>query len=61
VTEASNDDEEEFGEARLIETLQTHRRLPISSLLTTIVSTVQHFGGREQADDLTLVVTRATD
>jgi sigma-B regulation protein RsbU (phosphoserine phosphatase) len=61
VTEASNDDEEEFGEARLIEALQTHRRLPIPLLLTTVVSTVQQFGGREQADDLTLVVARATD
>ena len=60
VTEAANLEEQEFGESHLVETLRAHRNLRVESLLETIVSTVQKFGGHEQADDITLVVARGS-
>ena len=59
VTEARSDEDKEFGEARLIETLLAQRHLPIPELLEGIMTTVQRFSGREHEDDLTLVVARA--
>src|SRR5215469_1055190 len=58
VTEATSDEDEEFGEARLIDTLRTHCDLPVSSLLETIIATVQEYSGWEQEDDITLIVAR---
>jgi len=58
VTEAESPEGQEFGEFRLAETLRAQRNLPVDSLLETIVATVQKFSGREQADDITLVVAR---
>ncbi len=59
VTEAMSDDGEEFGEARLLETLRAHCHLPAPALLNAIVTAVRHFSEPEQRDDLTLVVARA--
>jgi serine phosphatase RsbU (regulator of sigma subunit) len=59
VTEAMSDQGEEFGEQRFIETLRARRDLPASALLQAIVGTVQEFSGREQEDDITLVVARS--
>ena len=58
VTEAENSDGEEFGERRLTDTLTSQIDLSASSLLQRVVATVQQFGGREQADDITLVVAK---
>jgi len=58
VTEATSDEGAEFGEARLIDPLRTHCHLPVSSLLETIIATVQEYSGREQEDDITLIVAR---
>jgi serine phosphatase RsbU (regulator of sigma subunit) len=60
VTEAATAKGEEFGECRLIETLRLQRHLPVSTLLETIVATVQKFSDGEQADDITLVLARCT-
>ena len=57
--EAESDEGEFFGESRLLETLAAHRHLPVAGLLDAIVRTVVQFSGREQEDDLTLVVARA--
>ncbi|MDA2912452.1 SpoIIE family protein phosphatase [Acidobacteriia bacterium AH_259_A11_L15] len=59
VTEAMSDEGEEFGDARFVKALRAHGHLPVDSLLHTLVSTVQEFSGREQEDDVTLVVARA--
>ncbi len=59
VTEAMSDDGEEFGEARLLETLRAHCHLPAPALLNAIVTAVRRFSEPEQRDDLTLVVARA--
>ncbi len=59
VTEASNADGEEFGEARLLATLESNFHLPVEPLLQTIVAAVQEFSpGSEQQDDITLVIAR---
>ncbi len=58
VTEAARADGEEFGEARLIQTVCAQRSLPVADLLTAIVSAVREFSGPEQADDITLVVAK---
>ena len=59
VTEAMSDDGEEFGGARLLETLRAHCHLPAPALLNAIVTAVRQFSEPEQRDDLTLVVARA--
>jgi phosphoserine phosphatase RsbU/P len=61
ITEARNAAGEEFGESRLIETLQHCSRLPVESLLQTVVREVQQFTGGEQQDDITLVVARSLE
>ena len=48
--------EEEFGEARLIEELRAHSRLPVDEIVTAIFSSVQQFGAGTQSDDLTLLI-----
>lgn len=57
--EAVNENWEEFGEARLLDTVRAHRDRSPSSLLNAIGSAVQHFSGGEQEDDMTLLVARA--
>jgi sigma-B regulation protein RsbU (phosphoserine phosphatase) len=58
-TEAMSDEGEEFGDERLVEAVKAHRQEPPPKLLSTLVETVQVFSGREQEDDLTLLVARA--
>jgi sigma-B regulation protein RsbU (phosphoserine phosphatase) len=59
VTEARDERGVEFGEGRLIDVLMANRDVPVSALLANLIRSVQEFSGREQADDLTLVVARA--
>jgi sigma-B regulation protein RsbU (phosphoserine phosphatase) len=58
-TEAMSDEGEEFGDERMVEAVVAHRELPVNELLAKLVGTVQIFSGREQEDDLTLLVGRA--
>ena len=58
VTEAANAAGEEFGEARLIELVRCQRQLSVPMLLETVVSRVQAFSERKQADDITVVIAR---
>ena len=60
VTEAFNKRGDEYGEARLLEALQKKRHLPPQALLAEIVEDVQKFGGRDQHDDITLMVARCS-
>jgi serine phosphatase RsbU (regulator of sigma subunit) len=61
VTEATNGDEEEFGETRLLETLKAYGHLPPEQLLHAIVAAAQQFSNGDQQDDITLVVARYTE
>ena len=59
ITEAMSTDGEEFGESRLIDTLQNYCHLPVEPLLQSVVAAVQQFTGGEQQDDITLVIARS--
>ena len=58
ITEAFNEGDEEFGEQRLIDALQTHRALPATQLVAAILDEVRRFSTREQRDDITMIVAR---
>jgi serine phosphatase RsbU (regulator of sigma subunit)/predicted enzyme related to lactoylglutathione lyase len=58
VTESFNAEGEEFGEGRLIDTLDVNRELPSHALLGSVVQEIRNFGSPEQQDDITLVVAR---
>ena len=61
VTEACNDQGEEFGEERLADALCRHRSLCASGLLAAIVEEVQRFSPQEQQDDITLIVAKCLE
>ena len=59
VTEAINADDEEFGEARLRETLATHTEVSAQEILEAVVEAVDDFvGGAPQSDDFTMFVVK---
>ncbi len=59
ITEAMNEQEEEFGEARLIELLKKNRHLSVYELRQKIIQEVQQFSHREEhEDDMTLVLCK---
>jgi serine phosphatase RsbU (regulator of sigma subunit) len=58
ISEASPNEEDEFGEQRLIDTARRHRHRSADEVLEAIISEVQGFSQGEQADDMTLIVAR---
>jgi phosphoserine phosphatase RsbU/P len=58
ITEATNADGEEFGERRLVETLQGYSHLPVAEIFDRVVSVVRQFDGGAKEDDITLVIAR---
>jgi phosphoserine phosphatase RsbU/P len=58
ITEASNNEGEEFGDRCLIAALRQHRELSCQALLSTIVDEVQRFSSEEQHDDITAIVAK---
>ena len=54
ITEAFNDADEEFGEARLVDSLRQYRQLPAQQMVSAVVDDVRRFSGQEQNDDITL-------
>jgi sigma-B regulation protein RsbU (phosphoserine phosphatase) len=49
----------EFGEERLLETIETHRHLPLDRITEHVIAAVQDWiGSTEQPDDITLVLAR---
>jgi serine phosphatase RsbU (regulator of sigma subunit)/catechol 2,3-dioxygenase-like lactoylglutathione lyase family enzyme len=61
VTESFDDNDEQFGEQRLIQTLERHRNLPAEGLVNSILDDVRRFSPREQHDDITLIVARCKE
>jgi serine phosphatase RsbU (regulator of sigma subunit) len=61
ITESFNDQEEEFGELRLIEALRRHRALSPTEMISAIFDEVRQFSPHEQCDDFTLIVARCRD
>ena len=60
ITESFNDSRDEYGEARLIESLLRHRAQPSQSLLQNIVADVRQFSPHEQHDDITLIIAKSS-
>lgn len=58
VTESFNPSDEEFGEARLIDTLRRHHHLNSQSLLSAIIDEVRRFSPHDQHDDITLITAK---
>ncbi len=58
VTESFNEAQEEFGEDRLIEALRRHCGLSAQDLAAAVVDEVAHFSGKEQYDDITLIIAK---
>jgi serine phosphatase RsbU (regulator of sigma subunit) len=58
VTESFNARGEEFGEERLVESLQRHCEEPSEALIASIIDDVKQFSPREQYDDRTLIVAK---
>ena len=58
ISEASLDDDHEFGDASLIEVIRAHQHESPVDLLQAIVTEVQNFSRGVQADDMTLIVAR---
>jgi hypothetical protein len=56
ITEATDSAGEEFGQARLANTLQNKRHLGAASLLQEVEQAVEQFRSDEQHDDATLVI-----
>jgi phosphoserine phosphatase RsbU/P len=56
---AANEDSEEFGEARLAQSVRTHQAKPADEMMDSIIMEVQEFSQGEQADDMTLIVARS--
>jgi serine phosphatase RsbU (regulator of sigma subunit) len=59
ITETTGQSAEEFGEARLLETLRKYRDLEAAHILRNVADTVEQFRLGKQADDVTLVIGRA--
>ena len=59
ITETTGHSGEEFGEARLLETLRKNRDLEASCILRNLQSAAKQFRLGEQEDDLTLVIARS--
>jgi serine phosphatase RsbU (regulator of sigma subunit)/catechol 2,3-dioxygenase-like lactoylglutathione lyase family enzyme len=59
ITESFNEARDEYGEARLIESLLRHRAQPSQSLLQNIVADVRQFSPHEQHDDITLIIAKS--
>jgi serine phosphatase RsbU (regulator of sigma subunit) len=58
VTESFDNQGEEFGEQRLVETVRRHREMSPQALLTATLDDIKQFSPREQHDDITLVVAK---
>ena len=61
ITESFNDAGEEFGEQRLIDALRQNSEASPQVALDSIVQEVRGFSGREQHDDITLIIARGRE
>jgi phosphoserine phosphatase RsbU/P len=55
---APSEDTEEFGDDRLVANLKIHQGKPADTILDEVIAEVQRFSHGEQADDMTLIVSR---
>jgi serine phosphatase RsbU (regulator of sigma subunit) len=59
VTDAVDESDQEFGEARLLEVLRRTSGLPLPDIVSSALDAIDHFaGGAPQFDDITMLVLR---
>lgn len=59
ITEAENAAQEQFGEGRLLETVDSHRNVCAAAMVERVCAAVQEFvAGAEPSDDLTILAVR---
>lgn len=59
ITEAFNEDNEEFGESKLIEVIMKNQDLSAEKMVKRVISAVQdHTGDSPQTDDITLLIIK---
>ena len=59
ITEAMNEDREQFGEERLAATFERYRHKPAAVMVERIIQAVEHHAGRApQSDDMTLLILK---
>ena len=58
ITEASNEQGEEFGERGLVDALRQHRESSCQGMLTAIMDEVRRFSPQEQHDDITAIIAK---
>jgi len=61
VTESFHEDEEQFGEERLLRTIMKHRDSAPRELIARVVEEVQKFNPHEQQDDITLIAAKCRE
>ena len=61
VTESFHEDEEQFGETRLLEAVRRHRDHAPRELIARVIEEVQKFNPNEQQDDITLIAARCRE
>jgi serine phosphatase RsbU (regulator of sigma subunit)/catechol 2,3-dioxygenase-like lactoylglutathione lyase family enzyme len=61
VTEARDHSGDEFGEARLVASVERHRNRATGDLLHAVLDDLQHFSPAERQDDITLIVAKGTE
>lgn len=58
VTEARNDEGEEFGEEHLLEAARQHSKLFLPEFLVAVADQARRFSPHDQADDITLIAAK---
>ena len=59
ITEATTDAGEEFGERRLMALVEEYCESSVSEMKERILASVRNWSGKEQRDDMTLLIVRA--
>lgn len=58
LTEACSDEGEEFGEQRLLDCVQRHRKSSSANLVRAVLDEVKKFSSLEQSDDITVIAAK---
>lgn len=61
VLEAANEQDEQFGSERLLDTIRAHRHEPAASIVSAVHAAVQAFSAGAPSDDLTVVVAKVRE
>jgi serine phosphatase RsbU (regulator of sigma subunit) len=61
ISETTNHRGEEYGEDRLLDSLEIHRHLPLPAMIEAVLQSVRRFGRNRRRDDMTLLIARGME